>query len=241
MATLTIDRPKVLNALDSDTRVEMIAALEEIEERESVRVLVVTGAGDRAFSAGQDLNETRSFEGGQEAEDWVEEFDRLYEKLLGVDVPVIAKLNGSTAGSAFQVALLCDFRIASGEAEVGMTEIDIGIPCILGSWIIRNVAGWVPAAELTLTGKMIEADEASDLGLVNEVVPDDELDTAVADLASTLAEKPPNSLMWQKRWLQELRFDRGLREVSERGGEIHAEVYDSGEPEEYMGKFLDGE
>lgn len=240
VATLTIDRPQVLNALDSDTRLEMTAALREVQDSESLRVLVITGAGDRAFSAGQDLNEARNFE-GEQAEDWVEEFDTLYEEILDLDIPVIAKLNGSAIGAAFQVALLCDFRIASDRSEVGMNEINIGIPCILGGWMIKNMAGWIAAAEITLTGKVLDADEARELNLVNDVVPDDELDEAVDDLASTLAEKPPVSMKWQKRWLRELRFEENLREVSDRGKEIHSEVYDSGEPEEYMDKFLASE
>lgn len=237
VSVLTIDRPEVMNALDSDTRTEMTSALQDLRGDDSTRAVVVTGAGDRAFSAGQDINESKNFE-GEEAKDWVEEFDSLYEAIVGLDVPVVAKLNGVAIGSAFQVALLCDLRIASEDAEVGMNEINIGIPCILGSWIIESIAGYVPAAEITLTGEPVTAARAKELGLINQVVPDDELDDTVEERVGMLAEKPPVSMRWQKKWLRELRFDEALRDVSQRGKEIHSEVYESGEPEEYMGQFL---
>lgn len=239
VATLTIDRPDVMNALNSQTRRELTEAIQRVDEDDDARVLVVTGSGDRAFSAGQDINESRELQGDAVA-DWVEEFDRLYEELLGVDVPVIARINGDAIGSALQVALLCDVRIASEEARVGMNEINIGIPCILGAWLIENVAGYDAAAKLTLTGDPISAREGEELGLVGTVVPDDELDDTVDELATTLASKPPMAMERQKQWLRELRFDEGdLRRVSQRGQEIHSEVYASGEPEQYMSEFLD--
>lgn len=239
IATLTIDRPEAMNALNSQTREELTEAVKRVDSDDDARVLVITGSGDRAFSAGQDINESREFEGDAVAE-WVEEFDRLYEKILGIDVPVIARINGDAIGSALQVALLCDIRIASEEARIGMNEINIGIPCILGAWLIENVAGYDAAAKLTLTGDPISAHEGEELGLIGSVVPDDELDDTVNELATTLASKPPIAMERQKQWLRNLRFDEGdLREVSQRGQEIHTEVYASGEPEQYMSEFLD--
>jgi enoyl-CoA hydratase/carnithine racemase len=236
IATLVIDRPEKLNAMTSRTRKEIMESLDEVADDSSVRVLVLTGTGDRAFTTGQDISESVNF-AADEAGPWVKEWDTLYNKILDLPVPVIARVNGYAVGAGFQVALLCDLRIASENAKVGMTEINIGIPCILGSYLICNVGGLTPAIELTLTGELIDAKRAAEMGLVNKVVPMKELDKTVQDLAQKLAEKPPIALKMQRRWLKW--FKRELAEVSKRAQEIHTEVYASGEPAEYMAKFLE--
>jgi len=237
-ATVTIDRPAVMNAFDSKTRSELTSTLAGLKDDEGIRVVVITGAGDSAFSAGQDVSESREF-GVEDATEWVAEWDALYAELLGFEVPVIAKLNGVAVGAAFQVALLCDLRIAAPHAKVGMPEIDIGIPCVLGSWMIERIAGYAPAAELSLTGEPIDPERAATLGLVTRVVPEEELDAAVDELAGELAAKSPVAMTWQKRWLRGLLFEEDVSEIMERGQEIHAEVYESGDPERYMSEFLE--
>jgi len=240
VSTIEIDRPDVLNALNSQVRVELTAAIREANETDSTRAVVITGSGERAFSAGQDINESQDFH-GEDAKEWVREFDSLYAEILSLDIPVVAKLNGVATGSGFQVALLCDIRIASADATVGMNEINIGIPCILGGWMIERVAGYMAAVELTLTGELVSAERAKEIGLINRVVSAEKLDETVDELAENLATKPPVSMKWQKKWLRELRFDDSFETVSRRSEEIHSEVYQSGEPETYMKKFLDGE
>jgi len=237
VATVEINRPEVLNALNSKTKQELTEAFRAIKNDSDTRVVILTGAGSRAFSAGQDINESRNIE-GEEAEDWVDEFYGLYEELIQFDIPVIAKLNGSAVGSGLQLALLCDIRIAAEDAEFGMNEINIGIPCILGAWIIQRLASTSAAIEITLQGNLINANRARELELVNEVMPSSEFDEYVEQMANELAEKPQESMKKQKKWLRELRFNDELENVSKKAGEVHTEIYSTGEPEKYMGEFI---
>ena len=105
---ITLNRPQVLNAWNTAMREELSATLAAMEEDAEVRAIILTGAGDRAFGAGQDLNETKTFDPDR-AEEWMGEWERLYDRIRSLSKPIIAALNGVAAGSAFQVALLCDF------------------------------------------------------------------------------------------------------------------------------------
>jgi len=240
IATLRIDRPDVLNAFDSATRRAFVSAARDLQADDDVRAVVVTGAGDRAFSAGQDIDETAGFSGDDAAE-WVTEFEAVYESMLGFDVPVVAAVNGVAIGLGFQIALLCDLRVAARDAAVGMTELDVGLPCVMGSYLIETVADHGAAAELALTAETVDAPRARELGLLTRVVPAGDLDDAVADLAGTLAAKPPRATASQKAWLRRLRFDGELSAVMERGRELHAAAYDTGEPAARMAEFQSGD
>lgn len=238
IATVSIDRPDVLNALNSTTRRELESALGRATEDGSIQAVVLTGTGDRAFSAGQDINESKDFSDDEAVDEWIHEFSDLYERLISSEIPIVARLNGDAIGSALQVALLSDIRVAAEDARFGMNEINIGIPCILGGWIIHTLVGHRAAAELTLTGNPVSADRAAELGLVNRVVPQPELDSTVDELARDLADKPSAAMTAQKRWLRELRFEEDFEDVIERSAEIHADVYATGEPEQHMSEFL---
>jgi len=238
VATLLINRPDAMNALNSETRQEITSTLIDVNENDDVRALIITGAGDNTFSAGQDITESKEFD-DEDANTWIDEWDSLYAELLGMDIPVIAKLNGDAVGAAFQIALLCDMRIATDDTRLGMTEIDIGIPCITGGWIIERVSGYAAAAELTLTGELIDASRAKQLNLVNKVVPQEELDDSVDELAQKLSEKPPISMAAQKKWLRNLFVDKDMSEIMRDAQRIHSGIYNSGEPERFMTEFLD--
>lgn len=238
VATVTIDRPDNMNALNSPTRQNLTSAFSEVKQNEDVRVIVLTGAGDRVFSAGQDINESRQFS-GEDAHGWMDEWETLYTEIIESDVPTVAKLNGDAVGAAFQIALLCDLRIAAEDVNVGMTEMNIGIPCISGSWIVERVSGYAAATELTLTGELIDAERANELELVHRVVPKAELDDEVAEMTQNLSEKPPISMKYQKEWLRELFGMDEFSSMMARGDEIHSSVYESGEPEKYMSQFLE--
>src|SRR4051794_26235230 len=130
---ITLNRPEILNAWHSPMRLELIAALEGFERDEGIRAIILTGAGDRAFSAGQDLSETKTFDADR-SEAWVNEWERLYDTIRSLSKPLIAALNGVAAGSAFQVALLCDFRIGHAGVRMGQPEINSGIASTTGPW-----------------------------------------------------------------------------------------------------------
>ena len=140
IGTITLDRPDRLNAWHAPMRRELVEVLAGINPDERVGAVILTGAGERAFSAGQDLAESEQFDAAR-AQIWIDEFEELYETLRGLDKPSVAALNGVAAGSGFQVALLCDVRVAHPEIEMGQTEVNSGIPSVTGPWIMAERMG----------------------------------------------------------------------------------------------------
>src|SRR2546422_103917 len=119
-------------------RQELASAFEALDVDSAVTAVVLTGAGDRAFAAGQDLNEASDFR-PESIEDWIDSFNHLYSAIQVFNKASVAAINGYALGAAFQLALLCDIRIASEKARFGMPEIDDGIPCITGTWTLYEV------------------------------------------------------------------------------------------------------
>ncbi|GEN24395.1 enoyl-CoA hydratase [Halomonas cupida] len=233
---ITLNRPEVLNAWHSEMRQQLIAALDTFSNDESLGAIVLTGAGDRAFSAGQDLNETRSFDSDR-AISWVAEWEALYDKLRSSPKPIIAALNGVAAGSAFQVALLCDFRIAHGDVRMGQPEINSGIASTTGPWIMREHLGLARTIDLTLSGRLMNADESHALGLINRLVSVDRVLAEALALGEELANKPPVAMRLDRQRFQEI-TEPGFRDCLEAGVRIQGEAYASGEPARMMELFL---
>ncbi|MFI4987510.1 MAG: enoyl-CoA hydratase/isomerase family protein [Alphaproteobacteria bacterium] len=235
-AIITLDRQDVLNAWDASMRDDLVEALEACEADGAVRAIILTGAGERAFSAGQDLNETVSFDPDR-AEQWIREWERLYGVIRGLSKPLIAALNGVAAGSAFQVALLCDFRIGHPEVRMGQPEINSGIASTTGPWIMREILGLARTIDLTLTGRLMDAEECKSLGLINRIVPRERvLDEALA-LAAELAQKPPVAMRLDKQRFREM-TEAGFHDCLAAGIRIQRESYASGEPARMMAEFL---
>ncbi len=233
---ITLSRPDVLNAINRQMRAEMAEALRQANRDEAVGCVVLTGAGERAFAAGQDLREALQLT-AERAPAWIDEFDALYSALRGLDKASIAAINGYAVGAGFQVTLLCDLRIASERAKVGMPEINDGIPCITGTWTLWDIIGRSRTTELVLTGRLLEAREALDWGLVHRVVPPAELMDAALALAEEMAAKPQTAIRLNKeRWRQ--LTQRGAEEAREFARRAHAAAFASGEPRRAMEAFL---
>ena len=154
---ITLNRPEVMNAWHMPMRNELLKALGAARKSREVGAIVLTGTGKDAFCAGQDLDEARKFDPAR-AKLWVEEWRILYEAVRRLDIPVVCALNGLAAGSAFQVALLTDYRIGHDKITMGQPEINSGIVSALGFWILREIVGLSRAIELILTGRMLSAD-----------------------------------------------------------------------------------
>lgn len=167
-AILTFNRPHALNAWDGAMRAAIVAALADCDRDPQVRAVIVTGAGERAFGAGQDRSEPAPAD--DEIEDWVAGWGRFFGAFRTLSKPVIAALNGVAAGSAFQVALLCDFRIGHAGVRMGQPEIRAGIASASGPWIIGSALGQMVATDLCLTGRMMAAEECRRLGLFSREV-----------------------------------------------------------------------
>ena len=233
---LTLNRPDKLNAWNGPMRARLVEELEKFEADEAVRAIILTGAGDRAFGAGQDLNETKTFDPDR-AELWMGEWERLYDLIRSLSKPMIAALNGVAAGSAFQVALLCDLRIGHDGVTMGQPEINSGIASVTGPWIMREMIGIARTIDLTLTGRMMAADECFRIGLINRIVAKEKVMEAALALATELAGKPPVAMRLNKARFREV-TEASFRECLKAGIRTQREAYATGEPARMMEEFL---
>lgn len=212
VAILTINRPQVLNALNSSTIDQLRRAVLDLKHDATVRVIVVTGAGEKSFVAGADINELavqRPVQGKEHALRGQHVFD-LIENL---GKPVIAAINGFALGGGCELAMACTLRVAADTARIGQPEINLGIiPGYGGTQRLARLVGKGIALELLLTGRQLKADEALQIGLVNRVVPAADLMTEAKKLAAELATKAPVAMQYiieaVNRGL-EVSFDKG--------------------------------
>ena len=189
VATLTVNRPEVRNALGKETVGEMHAALRALAEREDVGLLIITGAGDKAFVSGADIREVRQ-RGKREALEAINQ--ELFSAVDNFPWPVIAAVNGFALGGGFELALACDLRVAAEEAKFGFPETGLGIiPAAGGTQRLPRYVGWGKAKELIYTGDILDARQAERLGIVNQVVPRAELVKATRALAETILSRGP--------------------------------------------------
>jgi len=182
-----INRPTKLNAMNIDTAKEIISTFQQLDKDDSVKVIVLTGEGDKAFSAGADI-EYMSKISADESEIYAKLGQELTATIENVSKPTIAAVNGFALGGGCEVAMSCDIRIASDNARMGQPEVTIGIPPGWGgTQRLMRLVGIAKAKELVYTGKMIKADEAKEIGLVNNVVPLESLMDEVMSMAKTIA------------------------------------------------------
>ena len=237
VAIITINRPDKRNALNIKTREEGAAALDELRTDDSVRVVVITGAGDKAFIAGADIAEFA----GRTA---VTQRDVMTSRSLftAIDTfpkPIIAMVNGYCLGGGCELAMACDLRIASERASFGQPEINLGIiPGGGGTQRLTHLVGEGKAMELILTGEIINAQAAHAIGLVNLVVPHEELAAKTLELANRIAEKSPIALRLAKEAVKTAArstLDEGLR----REIDLFALCFSSADKDEGVNAFLE--
>ena len=204
VAILTINRPGTLNALDVPTLLELEGAFAALEMDASVRVIVVTGAGERAFVAGGDIADLDSRQGLAHYLEFAEVVHRVFRRIEACDKPTIAAVNGWALGGGTELVLALDLRIAAEGAKFGLPEITLGLfPGAGGTQRILRQLPTCRAKELMFTGDHISAQDAAAIGLVNRVVPKAEVLDAALSLANKIAEKSPLVLKLLKRTLRE--------------------------------------
>jgi enoyl-CoA hydratase len=236
VVVVTIDRDEVLNALDSPLRVALAACLRDLARNPSARALVLTGAGQRAFTVGQDLREAEHLDAGS-GRAWMATWVDLYEAIAGLPMPTVAALNGVAAGAGFQLGLLCDLRVASSTARFGLREVDVGLPAVTGFWLLAAMLGRSRATELVLSGRLMAADEALAQGLVHRVAEaSDVLSQAIA-LAAGLASQPPLAMRATRGRLLEVTLP-ALREASQAAARYQVAAVETGVPQVLMSGFL---
>lgn len=221
IATITINRPEALNALNEKTLLEILSRVEDANEDENIRVVIITGAGDRAFSAGADIKMLKELDSSK-ATELSRLGHELCDKIEELGKPVIAAINGYALGGGLELAMACDIRIASENARLGQTEINVGlIPGWGGTQRLPQFVGKGVAKEMVFTGKIIDAKIAERLGLVNAVVPSDKLMLVVRELAAEIANKSSISIKLVKELINsslETRLKVGERHEAEAFG-----------------------
>ncbi|WP_458184959.1 enoyl-CoA hydratase/isomerase family protein [Haladaptatus sp. NG-WS-4] len=203
VATLTVDRPDRLNALNVETLHALREAIAEAET-EDARALVLTGAGEKAFVAGADIGHMQDLSTA-EAQEYAELGHEVADALESFPAPVIAAINGYAFGGGCELALACDLRVASENAVLGQTEIDLGIiPGWGGTQRLSRIVGDELARRLVFFGERVDAQDAHEMGLVGEVVAHDQIADHVAEMAGDLAERPAFALQAAKEALNQV-------------------------------------
>jgi methylglutaconyl-CoA hydratase len=201
VATVTLSRPDKRNAVSFELVSELLTALDEIE-RSAAQVVIITGAG-KAFCAGMDLDELKSLLGKSHDENVKDSarMAQLFRRIYEFPLPTIAAVNGAAIAGGTGIATMCDFTLAVPEAKFGYTEVRIGfVPAIVSAILVWQV-GHKIARDLLLTGRLFEAAEAHRYGLLNEVVPAEQLMTRARELAAQIAENSPTSVRVTKQLL----------------------------------------
>ena len=220
VATITFNRPQVLNALNVETTRELGAAFDAVAVDDSVRAVILTGAGEKAFVAGADIGVLNTY-GPVEARDAAYLGQSTFDKVEECPKPVIAAINGFALGGGCEVALACHIRLAADSAKIGLPEINLGvIPGHGGTQRLARLLGKGRAFELICTGDHISAAAAEKLGLVNAVYPADELMERARELAEKLASKPPVAMRYAIEAV-----NQGLNATLKEGQAIEAHLF----------------
>lgn len=236
VATLTFHRPEVRNAMHLPMNLEIRDALAQLATREDVGAVVLTGAGDKAFVSGADIAELKAREGPVALE---RHNALLCDAIEAFPMPTIAAIRGFALGGGCEVALACDLRVAGRSARLGQPEVGLGIlPAAGGTWRLQRIVGLAKAKELIFTGRIIDAEEALAIGLVNHVVADERVLERARLLGQEIAK---NSRMAVR--LAKIAIDRG-REVSQAAGQMlealgQTVLYDDPDKHARMGAFLE--
>lgn len=237
VAILTINRPDKLNSLNTKVHAEGVAAFEELRKDEEIRVVVITGAGEKSFVAGADISEFAGKTSVTQRDSFL--LPTLFNSIDAFPKPIIAMINGFCLGGGCELALACDIRLASAKARFGQPEINLGIiPGGGGTQRLTKLIGEGKSMEMILTGDMIDAPTALTLGLVNHVYAPEELETKTMEMANKIAEKSPIALQMAKEAVKlasKSNLDEGLR----REIDLFAICFSTEDKEEGVAAFLE--
>ena len=233
---ITLDNPEALNAWSQEMQRQVAEGARKFDADPDVNAIVITGEGDRAFCAGQDLKEVAGFT-VDSVPGWLDGFADLYDALLSTSKPIVAALNGVAAGSGYQLALVCDVRVAHAGVKIGQPEVKSGIPSITGMYLTWQSLGHSKTTELMLSGRLMQAEEARDLGLIAEVCPQGEVVSRSMSIARELAAQPKQAFEMTKRHVHTM-LKPGLDAAFAAALEIDKQAYGDGEPQSTADQFL---
>jgi len=236
-AIVTLNRPESLNAVNVEMRESLIALLAELNHDAAVRAIVITGAGERAFCSGQDLNETARYT-IDDVDAWLTRQHALYQSVRDLDQPCIAAWNGVATGAGYQIGLCSDLRVGFPEMKLGQPEIRAGLASIVGSYLMTLHLGLSQNVQMSLTGELITGQRAYDLGLISHLVPREEVLEKSLAAAAELAKLGPTAIRLTKQRFRQL-TQPGFDAALEAAKHAQREAYLSGEPQAAMKRFFE--
>jgi enoyl-CoA hydratase/carnithine racemase len=235
IGVVTLNRPARMNAVNGALRSALIAALDALDRNERVRAVVLTGAGNRAFCAGQDLDEAAAMT-WRDLVPWLNHQRAMYQAVRALDKPCIAAVRGVAAGAGFQVALCADWRITTPDSRWGQPEVKAGLASVVGSYLMTMHVGHTHNVQLSLSGELVSGQRAYEMGLVTELCEADPLSHALAR-ARKFAALPPTALRLSKQRLRAM-TQAGFDEACVAGIRAQLECYADGEPQRVMEDFI---
>jgi enoyl-CoA hydratase/carnithine racemase len=236
VARLVVDHPGKLNVLNRALIDALTREVEALAGDNTLRALVLTGAGERAFIGGADIRDLAQLDRASAAP-FITALHGACAALRRLPVPVIARINGYALGAGLEVCAACDLRIAGEHARFGMPEVRVGIPSVIEAALLPGLIGWGRTRRLLLTAETIEAREAERWGLVEWCVPSAQLDAAVEELIDAILACGPAAIRLQKALIRDWE-DLPLSQAIERGITRFAEAFESDEPKRMLGAFL---
>jgi len=235
VARVTIHNERRLNILNSGLMEELATALGRLSRDETVRAAVLTGAGERAFIGGADIDEMAQLD-RTSARAFISRLHRCCEAVREAPFPVIARIAGYTLGAGLEIAAACDLRVAAETAVFGMPEVKVGIPSVIEAALLPALIGWGRTRRLLLLGEMVTAAEALAWGLVEMVVPAQSLDAAVESWISSILHAGPRAIRLQKALIRRWE-DLPLSEAVRAGIDAFEEAWETDEPNRMMKEF----
>jgi len=214
---------------------EFVSAIEALSDDESLRAVVVTGAGEKAFIGGADIDEMAGLD-ARTAEAFITRLHQCCEVLRDLPVPVIARIQGYALGGGLELAAACDLRIASETAVFGMPEVKLGIPSVIEAALLPTLIGWGRTGEILLLGENFSAADAEKWGLIQKIVPPADLDAAVDGCISSILQAGPRAIRLQKKLIRAWE-DLPLREAIRAGINSFVEAWKTEEPGKRMRAF----
>src|SRR6516165_5416353 len=237
IARVTLDNASRLNCLSTPLNVRLAEIFNALGEDAALRAVVLTGAGDRAFIGGADLNELGQL-GPDSARLFITRLHQACRAIRSCPVPVIGRINGFALGAGLEVAASCDMRAAAEQAQFGMPEVNMGLPSVIEAALLPGLIGWGKTREMLLTGELSTAAEALAMGFVEKVVPAGELDAAVETWLAAICRATPQAVRAQKALMN--RWERvSVEEGVLAGIDALSDAYRTGEPQAAIAAFFD--
>jgi enoyl-CoA hydratase/carnithine racemase len=237
IAQITVDHIEKLNVINTPLIKKLTAAIERFYNDDKLRVMILTGAGNRAFIGGVDINEMVGFNTSS-AKAFISRLHGTCNAIRNLKVPVIARISGYCLGGGLEVAAACDLRIATEDSTFGMPEVNVGVPSVIEAALLPRLIGWGKACELVYTGRSISAAEALSCGLVERVVAREALDHEVMEWVEKILNAGPQAIRLQKaliRHWETLPVDQAI----EKGIESFGQAFQTDEPREFMTRFIE--